>query len=256
VSAGEPFLLVQLSDAHVRDDDAQPERMLADAVRRVAAMDPAPGAVLLTGDLTDHGYAREYERVREVLAPLGMPMHVLGGNHDDREGMRAAFPAAEAGEGDYRYATRCGPLRLVVADTTDPGRVEGRLGDERLAWIDARLGEDRETPTVLAMHHPPLLVGIPAWDAIGLPAADHRALGEILAGHPHVVRVLAGHVHRAALGTSGGRPVFTCPSTWVQGLLDFGHPDELHLVGEPPAYAVHAVTAGGITTHVQSVAEG
>jgi 3',5'-cyclic AMP phosphodiesterase CpdA len=256
VSAGEPFLLVQLSDAHVRDDDAQPERMLADAVRRVAAMDPAPGAVLLTGDLTEHGRPHEYERVRELLAPLGMPVHVLGGNHDDREAMRAAFPQAEAGDGDYRYATRCGPLRLVAADTTDPGRVEGRLGDERLAWIDARLGEDRETPTVLAMHHPPLLIGIAAWDAIGLPAADHGALGEILAGHPHVVRVVAGHVHRAALGTSGGRPVFTCPSTWVQGLLDFGRPDELDLVAEPPAYAVHAVTAGGVTTHVQPVAEG
>ena len=47
-----------------------------------------------------------------------------------------------------------------------------------------------------------------------------------------------------------------CPSTWVQGRLDFGHPDELDLVAEPPAYAVHAVTAGGITTHVQPVAEG
>ena len=256
MSPGEPFLLVQLSDPHVREDDAEPERMLADAVRRVAAMDPAPGAVLLTGDLTEHGYAHEYARVREVLAPLGMALHVLGGNHDDREAMRAAFPAADAGDGDYRYATRCGPLRLVVADTTTPGRIEGRLGDERLAWIDARLGEERETPTMLAMHHPPLHIGIPAWDAIGLPAADHAALGDVLAGHPQVVRVVAGHVHRAALGTSGGRPVFTCPSTWVQGLLDFGRPDELGLVHEPPAYAVHAVTAGAITTHVQSVAEG
>ena len=256
MSPGEPFLLVQLSDPHVREDDAEPERMLADAVRRVAAMDPAPGAVLLTGDLTEHGYAHEYARVREVLAPLGMALHVLGGNHDDREAMRAAFPPAEAGDGDYRYVTHCGPLRLVVADTTTPGCIEGRLGDERLAWIDARLGEERETPTMLAMHHPPLHVGIPAWDAIGLPAADHATLGEILAGHPQVVRVVAGHVHRAALGTSGGRPVFTCPSTWVQGLLDFGSPDELDLVHEPPAYAVHAVTAGAITTHVQSVAEG
>jgi 3',5'-cyclic AMP phosphodiesterase CpdA len=256
VSPGEPFLLVQLSDPHVREDDAEPERMLADAVRRVAAMDPAPGAVLLTGDLTEHGYAHEYARVREVLAPLGMALHVLGGNHDDREAMRAAFPPAQAADGDYRYTTRCGPLRLVVADTTTPGRIEGRLGDERLAWIDARLSEERETPTMLAMHHPPLHIGIPAWDAIGLPAADHAALGDVLAGHPQVVRVVAGHVHRAALGTSGGRPVFTCPSTWVQGLLDFGRPDELGLVHEPPAYAVHAVTAGAITTHVQSVAEG
>ena len=42
----------------------------------------------------------------------------------------------------------------------------------------------------------------------------------------------------------------------MQGLLDFGHPDELSVVAEPPAYAVHAVIAGGMTTHVQPVAEG
>jgi 3',5'-cyclic-AMP phosphodiesterase len=256
VTADGPYLLVQLSDAHVRDDDDQPERMLADAVRRIVAMDPAPGAVLLTGDLTEHGRPHEYERVRELLAPLGMPVHVLGGNHDDREAMLAAFPPEEPGDGDYRYVTRCGPLRLVVVDTTEPGRIEGRLGEERLGWLAARLAEDRETPTVVAMHHPPLVIGIPAWDAIGLPAADHVACGEILARHPQVLRVVAGHVHRAALGTSGGRPVFTCPSTWIQGRLDFGRPDELDLVPEPPGYAVHAVAGGGITTHVQPVAEG
>jgi 3',5'-cyclic AMP phosphodiesterase CpdA len=257
VSTGEPFLLVQLSDAHVREDDEQPERMFADAVRDVAAMAPAPGAVLVSGDLTEHGHPHEYERVRELLSALAMPVHVLGGNHDDREHLRASFPLPEGdadGE-DYRYTACCGPLRLVALDTTDPGRVEGRLGVERLAWLEARLAEDRETATVVTMHHPPLLLGIPAWDAIGLPDADRAALGEIIAGHPQVRRVVAGHVHRAALGSVGGCPVFTCPSTWIQGLLDFAHPDELSVVAEPPGLAVHVAVAGELTTHVQPVGE-
>jgi len=256
VSAREPFVLVQLSDAHVRDDDPQPERMFADAVRDVAALAPAPGAVLVSGDLTEHGLAHEYERVRELLSALAVPVHVLGGNHDDRESLRASFPLPGADDGeDYRYTGRCGPLRLVAVDTTDPGRIEGRLGAERLTWLDARLAEERETPTVVAMHHPPLLLGIAAWDAIGLPDADRAALGEIIAGHPQVRRVLAGHVHRAALGSVGGCPVFTCPSTWIQGRLDFAHPDELAVVPEPPCFAVHVVVAGELTTHVQPVGE-
>jgi len=257
VSAGEPFLLVQLSDAHVRDDDVQPERMLADAVRDVVALAPAPGAVLVSGDLTEHGLPHEYERVRELLSTLAMPVHVLGGNHDDRDQLRASFPVP-GGDGaaeDYRYTARCGPLRLVAVDTTDAGRVEGRLGAERLAWLDARLAEERATSTVVAMHHPPLLLGIPAWDSIGLPDADRAALGEIIAGHPQVRRVLAGHVHRAALGSVGGCPVFTCPSTWIQGLLDFAHPYELSVVAEPPGFAVHVAVAGELTTHVQPVGE-
>jgi 3',5'-cyclic-AMP phosphodiesterase len=257
VSAGQPFLVVQLSDAHVRDDDAQPERMFADAVRDVAALEPAPGAVLVSGDLTEHGFPHEYERVRELLSALTMPVHVLGGNHDDREHLRASFPVpADDGDGgDYRYTARCGPLRLVAVDTTDPGRVEGRLGAERLAWLDARLAEERETPTIVAMHHPPLLLGIPAWDEIGLPDADRAAVGEIVAGHPHVRRIVAGHVHRAALGSVGGCPVFTCPSTWIQGLLDFAHPDQLSLVAEPPGFAVHVAAAGELTSHVQPIGD-
>jgi 3',5'-cyclic AMP phosphodiesterase CpdA len=254
VTGSGPFLLAQLTDLHVNDDDPVPERRLADAVRDVAALAPAPDAVLVTGDLVEHGSASEYERVRALLSPLAVPLHVIGGNHDERGGLRAAFgPGDAAGDDDYRYTTRCGPLRLVACDTTDPGRVEGRLGAQRLAWLDARLAEDRETPTVVAMHHPPLLMGIRAWDAIGLPDADRAAVGEIVAGHPQVRRILSGHVHRAALGSAGGCPVFTCPSTWVQGLLDFGHPDVLALAPEPPAFALHVVVAGELTSHVQPI---
>ena len=189
MSAGQPFLLVQLSDAHVRDDDAQPERMFADAVRDVAALEPAPGAVLVSGDLTEHGFAHEYERVRELLSALTMPVHVLAGNHDDRDSLRASFPVPAGDDEDYRYTVRCGPLRLVAVDTTDPGRVEGRLGAERLAWLDARLAEERETPTIVAMHHPPLLLGIPAWDAIGLPGG---AIGRRWARSSAAIRTCGG----------------------------------------------------------------
>jgi 3',5'-cyclic-AMP phosphodiesterase len=257
MTAPASFLLVQLSDPHVNDDDEVPERMLADAVRAVAARDPAPGAVLVTGDLTEHGSVSEYERVRELLSVLRMPVHVLAGNHDERGALGAAFPLRDGVTGeDYRYATRCGPLRLVGIDTTEPGRVDGRLGAERLAWLDARLCEERETPTIVAMHHAPLLVGIPAWDEIGLPDADRAALGEVVAGHPHVLRIVAGHVHRAALGTVGGRAVFACPSTWVQGLLDFAPYEQIQLVAEPPGFAVHVSVAGELVSHVQPVGEG
>ena len=165
---------------------------------------------------------------------------------------------AEAGDGDYRYATRCGPLRLVVADTTDPGRVEGRLGDERLAWLDARLGEEpRDADHASPCTTRRCCMGIPAWDAIGLADADRAALGEISPAIRTWCAIVAGHVHRAALGSVGGCPVFTCPSTWVQGLLDFGHPDELP--GRRPSRRASRCTssiAGEMTTHVQPVAEG
>jgi Icc protein len=259
VTATEPFLLAQLSDPHVSDDDDGPALALAAAVRSVAALDPAPGAVLVSGDLTEHGSVSEYERVRELLLALTMPVHVLAGNHDDREAMRKSFPlplvAADVPSEDYRYATRCGPLRLIGCDTTRPGRDDGEFGADRLAWLERRLTEDRDTPTIVAMHHLPLPTGIPAMDALGLPRADRVAIDELIAAYPHVGRIVTGHVHRAVVGTLGGCAVFACPSTHLQLVLDLREPSRLELEPAPPGFGLHVAVAGELVSHVQPVGE-
>jgi len=118
------------------------------AVAAVAALDPAPDAVLLSGDLAEHADPREYERVRSLLAPLSMPVHFLPGNHDDP----TAVPAW--------YAVQCGSLRLVACDSTVPGADSGSFGPERLERLEQLLAEDPRTPTVVAMHHPPIDIGV------------------------------------------------------------------------------------------------
>jgi 3',5'-cyclic-AMP phosphodiesterase len=254
VTAPEPFLLAQLSDPHVSDDDGERALALAAAVRSVVAVEPAPGAVLVSGDLTEHGSASEYERVRELLSALTMPVHVLAGNHDDREAMRKSFPLplAAASE-DYRYVARCGPLRLIGCDTTRPGRDDGAFGADRLAWLEARLTEDRDTPTIVAMHHLPLPTGIPAMDALGLPRADRVAIDELIAAYPHVGTIVTGHVHRAVVGTLGGCAVFACPSTWIQTRLDLREPVRLQVVREPPGFGLHVAVAGELVSHLQPI---
>jgi 3',5'-cyclic AMP phosphodiesterase CpdA len=223
----------------------------------VAALDPAPGAVLVSGDLAEHGSASEYERVRELLRALAMPVHVLAGNHDDREALRQSFPLPPGAEGaaseDYRYVTRCGPLRLIGCDTTRPGRDDGEFGAHRLAWLEARIVEDRDTPTIVAMHHLPLPTGIPAMDALGLPRADRVAIDELVAAYPHVGTIVTGHVHRAVVGTLGGGAVFACPSTHLQVVLDLRDPSRLTVEPAPPAFGLHIAVAGELVSHVQPV---
>jgi 3',5'-cyclic AMP phosphodiesterase CpdA len=254
-------VLAQLSDPHIDlgPGDAGSAEALAAAVDAVLRLAPAPDAVLVSGDLTNGSDARSYERVRELLAPLTMPVHVLPGNHDDREALRAWFTedTLAGAHGDpFRYAVRCGLLRLVVCDSTIPGRDDGRLDAGALAWLERELEAEPDVPTIVAMHHTPLLTGIGAMDAIGLPAADRDALGAVLARFGQVRRVVGGHVHRGCFGVLGGCPVFACPSTHLQLRLD---PDgrEIALEPAPPSFALHTVLAGGaVVTLVQPVASG
>lgn len=249
-----PFILVQLSDLHVGAswDGVDPVARLEAAVEAVHSLDAGPDAVLVSGDLAEHAADSEYEQVRAFLARIEAPSYVLPGNHDDRDALHRHFDVPGAGGQPVQYAVDLGPLRLVVVDSTLPGEDRGELGPERLSWLETTLAGAPDTPTIVAMHHPPLSVGIPPWDAIGLAAADRVALGELLGRHSQVRRVVAGHVHRAITGRIGERSVFTVPSTYVQGLLAFGA-TELLLSVDPPGFAVHALVDGELVSHVQPV---
>lgn len=252
--ASASYLLAQLSDSHLRAgaDGDFAARGLTAAIDALLALDRLPDAVLVSGDLVDSGGTDEYERVRELLAALPMPVHVLVGNHDDRALLRATFDVP--GEDELiQYALRLGPLRLVCGDTIKPGVDDGAYGPERLAWLAATLAEDRETPTIIALHHPPLPIGITGLDDLGLPAPDRAALAALLAEHPQVQRVVCGHVHRTVVGEVGGRPLITCPSTYLQARLDLRVPGEIDLRPEPAGFLVHAWLDDQLVSHVQPV---
>ncbi len=257
MTTDEPALLAQISDLHVQVGAG--DRTIVARVEAVVAavhtLDPAPDSVLVTGDLVHHGTPAEYDRIAELLAPLRQPVHVLAGNHDDRDALRAGLgPFVGEGHGSFvHYTARSGPLRLVVCDTTEPGQDGGRLCDQRLAFIAEALAADRDTPTVLAMHHPPLLTGIRVMDEIGLDDASRAELAAVLERAPNVSRIVAGHVHRAMFGRLGACTVFTCPSTDLAIQLDLTGSGEIAVVDEPAAFALHLAAGGGLTTHVQPV---
>jgi 3',5'-cyclic AMP phosphodiesterase CpdA len=252
-----PFLLVQLSDSHIGatwGGDVDPVEGLRVTVEAVRRLPDAPDAVLMSGDLAEHAADGEYDVVRELLALLGAPVYVLCGNHDDRDALRRNFDLPGAMGTPVQYAADLGPLRLVVVDSTRPGEDPGELDADRLGWLDAELARAPDELTVIALHHPPVSTGIAAWDELGLPAADRRALGDVLQRHPQVHRLVAGHIHRAMAGELAGRAVLTVPSTYVQARLSFNS-DEIELVPGPRGFAVHALLDGQLASHVQPVSE-
>jgi 3',5'-cyclic AMP phosphodiesterase CpdA len=249
-----PFLLAQLSDPHIGCDwgEGDPVARLAAVIDAVGAMRPAPEAVLVSGDLADHATEAEYEQLRELLARLQAPLYVLPGNHDDRRGLHQHF-GVPGGDGEpVQYSMDLGPFRLVVVDTTRPGADPGALDAARIDWLDAELAQAPELPTLIAMHHPPLVTDVPAWDELGLPAANRRALAAVIERHRQVRRLTAGHVHRLITADLARRPVLTVPSTLIQARLNIGS-HEIELAHEPAGFAVHAMVDGELVSHVQPV---
>ncbi len=250
-----PFLVVQLSDPHIGADwdGEDPLPGLREMIEAVVALPDRPDAVLLSGDLTDHGGAAEYAIVRELTETIGAPVYAIPGNHDDRAALRAAFALPGEGDDPVQWAADLGPLRLIGLDTTVPGSDGGALDAARLQWLEAELARAPDQPTLLAMHHPPIATGVAPWDAIGLPPHDRAALVGVLEGHPQVRRVVAGHLHQTLTAAVAGRPVIVVPSTYVQGRLNFTASEIELAPGEPRGFALHALVGGEIVSYVRTL---
>jgi 3',5'-cyclic-AMP phosphodiesterase len=249
-----PFLLVQLSDPHIGANWAagDPVPGWEAALESVRRLPDPPDAVLVTGDLADHGEDGEYAVVKSTLETLDAPAYVLPGNHDRRLGVRTHFGLPGEGDAPVRYAADLGPLRLIALDTTRPGHDSGELGTEQLDWLATELASAPDRPTLLAMHHPPFATGSPVWDAIGLDPSHRVALADVIRPHRQVLRIVAGHVHRPIAAELAGRVALSIPSTYVQGRLRFDA-TELELIDEPAGFAIHALHDGEIASHLQAV---
>jgi Icc protein len=245
-------LIAHLSDPHLQEGAlaAGPVSGLRLALGKVLSLEPRPDCVVVTGDLADHGLAGEYAQLAEALDGFPVPVHLVAGNHDRRDALRAAFGGGPHLGAATRYVVRYPELTVVVLDSSVPGRPEGRLGDEQLGWLDGVLGDEPDRPAVLCLHHPPVAVGFPAMDAIRLTDGD--ALADVVARRPNVARVLTGHLHRVATATFAGTTVSVAPSTYRQTDLKLREAP-LGFADEPTGFLLHLTGPDRWVTHLVAV---
>jgi Icc protein len=252
------MLIAQLSDPHFVPKDVRLFGRLDSAGYLERAVDhlnmPAPDAVLITGDLTNDGDEGVYAAVADIVSRLRAPFFVLTGNHDDRELMRQRFGGDYLPDGGpLAYAIDRFAVRLIALDTLVAGEPWGRLGSDQLAWLDARLLEMPERPTVVALHHPPFRTGIGHMDRSMLRDAD--ALAAVIARHRQVERVVCGHVHRAIQCRFAGTLAQSAPSCGHQAELILGEAPATWIC-EPPAVLLHWWDpAAGLVSHVSLIGE-
>lgn len=212
---------IQLSDLHLLADPGelhgvQPDHQLAAILAAVVTLRVPPAFCLITGDLSQDGSVASYQRLRTLLEPLdaaGIPFYVGLGNHDQRAAFRAGFLGEQPTDERYYYATELADLRLIMLDSLVPGANHGELGQEQLAWLAKEVQQPAPRGTILALHHPVALAGMP-WLAHDL-LCDAAALETLLAT-TNVRTVLSGHCHAASAATFAQTVAVTAPAVVFQ----------------------------------------
>ncbi len=240
------MLIAQITDTHIVPEGrlacgkVDTSEKLTACVEDLCRQVSPPDIVLFTGDLVDGGRPEEYARLRRIIAPLEWPVYAIPGNHDDRQALREAFHDHDylPSDGEFlHYVIEDYPVRLIALDSTIPGEPGGNMCAERLAWLEARLAEERDRPTVLFMHHPPFLTGLKNMDGMNCKGGD--ALGAVIERHPQVIRLLCGHVHRAIQLHWHGITASIAPSPSHAVTYDLRDEPAHAFIMEPPAYQVH-----------------
>jgi 3',5'-cyclic AMP phosphodiesterase CpdA len=189
--------ILHVSDLHfgTREDPAV-SRALAGLIERVT-----PELVVASGDLTHRGRRDQHERAATFLRGLGLPLHVIPGNHD----IPWAFPARftrtfaefervwETTEPVYRSD------RFLVVGLNSVRAWRHQSGGVRRSQLDraARLlaeGPDGALRIVTLHHH---LLGAP-WRSRKKPVARrNRVLAALVEAGAELI--LAGHIHQSTM---------------------------------------------------------
>lgn len=181
-AATEDFRFVLLSDTHVGSTTGEED--LRAAVRDINAMTNVE-FVILSGDVTEYGSRAFLQLAKEILSGLGVPWHVVPGNHDMKwsESGGTDFTRSFGGErfnferGGYRFlGLHQGPLMRMG---------DGFWSPQDVRWLRETLAAlpDPQQPLIFVTHYP-LDDGIANWfEVLDLLKRYNTQL--VLCGHGH-----------------------------------------------------------------------
>lgn len=195
--------IAQISDIHCGSPFYDPG-LLDAAVHEI--LDLEPDIVVVAGDLTQEGYAPEFEMARDALRPLQerLTTLIVPGNHDSKNVGYVHFEdhfgkGHVGGKSDRTVhlsrSTSPKAATFVGVDSTKPDLAEGEVGRERYDWIREQFSLDADLRLFVLHHH---LVSVPGtgrernivWDAGDVLALlEESGVDIVLAGHKHVPHI-------------------------------------------------------------------
>lgn len=210
-----------LSDLHVSIYDDTRSKKLRLALDDITKLEPKADTILLGGDLTDYGMEAEYAELKKILGEFKLPKYYANmGNHDyydvwiDKGGSfnREALPNGKTdAQSRQRFQTMFGytdkpyhdvqingvQILLMSQEAYMQEKPEAGEGawysDQQLAWLKAKLKENKPGRPVFIIIHQPL-------PPAGQEGGSHRVIRgkefrEIVQPYPNVF-IVSGHTHQ------------------------------------------------------------
>src|SRR5437879_5963436 len=214
---GRPFTIVQLSDLHCGQQFFLPS-LLERAIAETNEL--APDVVVISGDLTSHGFKDEYMLAERYIESIVCESKiVIPGNHDSRN---VGYVHFEELFGTRNSVLRLDEVTIVAVDSSEPDLDNGQIGRGRYGWIEEQFADAADLKIFVVHHH---LLPVPGTgrgrhivnDAGDAPEYLQRAgVDLVLSGQKHVPYawrledlfvVNAGTVH-SSRRRGNGRPCY------------------------------------------------
>ena len=259
------FCFVHFTDTHIMAGGVHPstqldtEVCLRQVVDVLQTLEPQPAFAVVGGDLASpdildreqtlepEDYIPSYRLLQDILSPLPYPVHMLLGNHDNRQAFHQVMQTGAAnGDALHHYSFDHQGWHFVALDSLLPGKPGGQVDAKQLSWLGDDLKAHQGQPTLAFVHHHPLPLGLAWLDA--MPLYNGVDLVSVVRQYPDVRWIICGHVHMDNIVQRDGVTMLTTPSTCFQ-INRLSQTRQEALAG-PPAFRLVWVKGEDISTRV------
>jgi 3',5'-cyclic AMP phosphodiesterase CpdA len=252
------MLIAQITDLHIGfmgagnpcDNTERLDMVLSD----LRQLKRQPDIILITGDLVEGGEPWAYEKLKTALDPVETPYYFGFGNHDKRDAFTKVFSDEKFNDGFLQYTIDDWPMRIIMLDTLGVGRHGGAFCEARAKWLRAKLSEQPNKPTLIALHHPPINTGID-WMTASVDNDWVQRLRSVIESFDNVVQIISGHIHRSIFKGFAGTTVSVSRAVAPQVKLELASIDPEVPDGRPlivntgPGYCLLDWDGESLTTH-------
>lgn len=224
---------ILFSDTHIAADrelvsrDAKMAGNLESCVKQALGAHGAAAGVLVSGDCAYlDGKPGDYATLAALLDPLrsaGLPVHLMMGNHDQRENFLASLNKPGVPSPLEHHIVGVVESQLAnwfMLDSLDrTNKTPGVLGPGQRAWLEKSLDARADKPAIVVVHHN-VIPGAPGavesvkQQALRSALTDSADLLAVLAPRKQVKACIYGHTHAwSILRESSGIHLINLPPT-------------------------------------------